>query len=463
MTNTIKHIKDNAEYVTLESVTNVKNVQQFFNEVGDWALKTNGLPIATEAIQGIRRLATQQEVDDGLTDNIVTPKTLAVRLQHPQATESNLGLVRYTKDTEALTFNNLTGATPKTVKYMFENIKATELQLGTSRLATKSQAEAGVSDDVVITPLKLKQGIAALVPGYGASSESVLGLTKLATVAQVREGVIREGFAISPYTFANLSGNETQSGVFKVAKQLDVTTGTSDSLVITPKKLNAHKADDSKYGLVKLTNNINNTDANTALRPNPDIMTKAGGVYTSNIYKTSSIDNNKYLTKAEILAEINQIVALSGMPIGTIIMSGSAYGDKGNYIACDGRALVKSSYPALFAAIGGSISSTHFRIPDLRNRFPRGSSTTRAVGLQENDMIKKHKHLFPYGATKASRGIFGRTNNGRRYGSSGDNANNYWYHTNDGSDYDGVVNPAGTIGHETRPVNTAVTFLIRAI
>ena len=30
MTNTIKHIKDNAEYVTLESVTNVKNVQQFF-------------------------------------------------------------------------------------------------------------------------------------------------------------------------------------------------------------------------------------------------------------------------------------------------------------------------------------------------------------------------------------------------------------------------------------------------
>ena len=91
----------------------LKTSSSFFNEVGDWALKTNGLPIATEAIQGIRRLATQQEVDDGLTDNIVTPKTLAVRLQHPQATESNLGLVRYTKDTEALTFNNLTGATPK--------------------------------------------------------------------------------------------------------------------------------------------------------------------------------------------------------------------------------------------------------------------------------------------------------------------------------------------------------------
>lgn len=457
MTTTIKHIKDNAEYVTLVSQTNIKNVQQMFDSLGTWAYTSPGLPVATDTVQGIRRLATQQEVNDGLTDNIVTPKTLAVRLQYPAATEDVQGIARFTKNTEALGFANTTAVTPKTVKYIFDNYAGTEARFGSAKVASKAQAIAGVLDTVVITPKKLKDALDAIpdAPVIGPATESYMGVVNLATTAQARAGTLREGFAISPYTFDKLTGNETQNGVFKVAKQTDM-AGTSDSLVITPKKLNAVVVSDTTRGIVKLTTDVNNTDTNTALKPSSNLVTKAGGVFIGDIYKTSSIDNNKYLTKAEIIDVVQQY----GTPIGAIIMSGRGYGDYSNYLACDGRALAKSSYPALFAAIGGSISSTHFRIPDLSNRFPRGSSSTRPVGMQENDMIKRHKHVSSWGEYTGA--LFGSSSGRGWLGSARSDYDNFLFHTNDGSDYAGVVNPAGTIGDETRPVNTAVTFLIRA-
>lgn len=35
------------------------------------------------------------------------------------------------------------------------------------------------------------------------------------------------------------------------------------------------------------------------------------------------------------------------------------------------------------------------------------------------------------------------------------------YHTNDGSNFDGVVNAAGVVGDETRPRNVALVYAIR--
>lgn len=315
MTTTIKHIKDNAEYVTLVSQTNIKNVQQMFDSLGTWAYTSPGLPVATDTVQGIRRLATQQEVNDGLTDNIVTPKTLAVRLQYPAATEDVQGIARFTKNTEALGFANTTAVTPKTVKYIFDNYAGTEARFGSAKVASKAQAIAGVLDTVVITPKKLKDAIDAIpdAPVIGPATESYMGVVNLATTAQARAGTLREGFAISPYTFDKLTGNETQNGVFKVAKQTDM-AGTSDSLVITPKKLNAVVVSDTTRGIVKLTTDVNNTDTNTALKPSSNLVTKAGGVFTGDIYKTNTSANNKYLTSSEVDSKItltkNQLTTL---------------------------------------------------------------------------------------------------------------------------------------------------------
>jgi hypothetical protein len=53
-------------------------------------------------------------------------------------------------------------------------------------------------------------------------------------------------------------------------------------------------------------------------------------------------------------------------------------GDPAGWLLCDGRSLLRSDYPNLFAVIGtshGAADGTHFNVPDLRGRFPRGSDT----------------------------------------------------------------------------------------
>lgn len=77
------------------------------------------------------------------------------------------------------------------------------------------------------------------------------------------------------------------------------------------------------------------------------------------------------------LSRINAL-ALPGLLIdyaGTSVPAG--------WLACDGSAVSRSTYAALFAAIGttwgSGDGSTTFNVPDLRNRFTRGP-TPGAVG-----------------------------------------------------------------------------------
>jgi microcystin-dependent protein len=52
------------------------------------------------------------------------------------------------------------------------------------------------------------------------------------------------------------------------------------------------------------------------------------------------------------------------------------------YLLCDGTSYLRTTYPALFAAIGvtyGAVDGTHFNVPDLRDRVPVGVSGTIAL------------------------------------------------------------------------------------
>jgi microcystin-dependent protein len=54
-----------------------------------------------------------------------------------------------------------------------------------------------------------------------------------------------------------------------------------------------------------------------------------------------------------------------------------------DWLPCDGRSLLRASYPNLFAAIGtvwGSADATHFNIPDLRGKTVVGQGTNPATG-----------------------------------------------------------------------------------
>ena len=97
---------------------------------------------------------------------------------------------------------------------------------------------------------------------------------------------------------------------------------------------------------------------------------------------------------------------------------------------CNGQSLSIEDYPELYAVIGttfGHTGSTHFNIPDYRNKFPRGSSNIPGIGganvvkITENQM-PAHTHTYrnSTGDSFGSDGlrIVGNSQNPTKYSSS---------------------------------------------
>jgi len=167
---------------------------------------------------------------------------------------------------------------------------------------------------------------------------------------------------------------------------------------------------------------------------------------------------------ADMQAQINALV-----PPGTVVPFAGGVTPPG-WLLCDGAALDRTAYAALFGAIGtawGAPDAATFNLPDLRGRFLRGvdhgatqdpDAATRgpskangnagdAVGSVQGDDFKGHSHTNPpeggfiingtttvqvAGYTGGTSGIF---NMSYATGSSG--------------------------GWETRPRNAAVNYIIK--
>jgi microcystin-dependent protein len=78
--------------------------------------------------------------------------------------------------------------------------------------------------------------------------------------------------------------------------------------------------------------------------------------------------------------------AADGTPPGAMLMYGGAAAPAG-YLMCDGAAVSRTTYAALFTALGGASSphglgdgSTTFNVPDMRVRVPVGAGTGKALG-----------------------------------------------------------------------------------
>lgn len=108
-------------------------------------------------------------------------------------------------------------------------------------------------------------------------------------------------------------------------------------------------------------------------------------------------------------------MAFSFVPAGTILPFGGATAPSG-WLLCDGSAVSRTTYAALFANIstawGYGDNSTTFNLPDMRGRFPRGrdagiardpdrASRTAAntggntgdnVGSVQSDKTPSHNH-----------------------------------------------------------------------
>ena len=84
-----------------------------------------------------------------------------------------------------------------------------------------------------------------------------------------------------------------------------------------------------------------------------------------------------------VLTPIAGGVSNSNAPIGAIYPYGGSSAPSG-YLMCDGSAVSRSDYSALFNVIGTSFGagdgSTTFNVPDLRGKFLEGTPSSGTIG-----------------------------------------------------------------------------------
>ena len=117
------------------------------------------------------------------------------------------------------------------------------------------------------------------------------------------------------------------------------------------------------------------------------------------------------------------------------------------YLECDGSAVSRDTYAALYAAIGDTFGagdgSTTFNLPDLRAEFVRGwdngrgEDSGRTFGSWQADEFKSHTHDFTYGSGGSS-----------IYSADPDSGSS-------------TTSTEATGGDETRPRNVALLYAIK--
>lgn len=335
MQNTYKHISDKSLFVTFDPTgsgfpESVKNVQDALSKIGPWALTDNGLPKASETVEGIIRLSTQKEVDDGISDNTaVTPKTLAERLNHPEASETVLGLTQYATNTEAL--NGLLtnrSIVASSLDYVLNTRTSSESKTGTIKISTGLQAEAGEDDTTAMTPKKVKQAINKLTPSIGIATETNTGTVTLATAGIAQAGTAHDGVAISPKIFVSARATDTKVGTTKIANTTEAKDKSNNTVVLSPKALQEIKGSNTEFGLIKLSETISN-DANTALSSKAQV-----------VFKNFTV-NGKPLQGSGISLNANDVGAYSKGETWTRSEADARYARSGGVIQTAGPAPIR--------------------------------------------------------------------------------------------------------------------------
>jgi len=155
--------------------------------------------------------------------------------------------------------------------------------------------------------------------------------------------------------------------------------------------------------------------------------------------------------------------------IGAITMYGAATAPTG-WLLCNGAAVSRTTYAALFAVIGTTYGtgdgSTTFNVPDMRGAFPRGVGTstkftqnhTTVLGTAEDDSFQGHWHEL-----KSDRATFiigdPGTTDGDAY--SYTEVSGTFEHIEARNIITDGANGTPRTSNETRPNNVGVNFIIK--
>jgi microcystin-dependent protein len=173
------------------------------------------------------------------------------------------------------------------------------------------------------------------------------------------------------------------------------------------------------------------------------LAVNAGGI-TSNELASNSV------TTAKLTSEIASSLVPSGA-VMAFAMNGAPTG----WLAANGSAVSRTTYSALWTALGTTSSpygqgdgSTTFNLPDLRGYFVRGSGTNSdgtesgTFGAKQSDEIKSHTHTTGQTGTGTTQDA--PLSSGVRYVTG-----------------IGATVTGATGGTETRPKNIAMLYCIK--
>jgi hypothetical protein len=110
---------------------------------------------------------------------------------------------------------------------------------GQSKFATQTEANAGIANDVMISPATLDAAVDALI---APASTTVAGKIRIATNAEALAGV-SQTIAMTPFTVGLIAiagaplASEILAGIAELATQAETNAGVDDSRIVTPLKL----------------------------------------------------------------------------------------------------------------------------------------------------------------------------------------------------------------------------------
>lgn len=177
---------------------------------------------------------------------------------------------------------------------------------------------------------------------------------------------------------------------------------------------------------------------------------------------------------------LTNIPTASGVPIGTIIAVPYSTPDDG-WMKCNGNAISRTTYSALFAKIGTTHGtgdgSTTFNLPEIRGEFlrfwddSRGIDSGRALGSAQTDEIKAHTHAAgtlaagSSGAHTHSQTATEPNGTGANFAFSGNLDNSQTVVTASSGAHTHTItgSTASTGSSETRPRNVALMALIKVL